>query len=373
MASRRWVTRGPPVEIGRQAITAPGAPDNGAGAGGDENVGPLAGLGLSCWVLSDGKIGDEVPCFGLARALGLAPARHVVRPRAVFAALAPRGPIDWREGPAAPDSPIRPPFPDILIASGRRTIPYLRHVRRAARGATFAIFLKNPRIATTVADLVWAPLHDGLRGDNVIATLTAPHTLGEAALAAARARPDPRIASLPGPRVALLIGGNSNSHRLAPRDVAALTAACERFVGEGASVMITPSRRTPPHASAALADWAAANPARAFFWNGQGANPYVSMLALADAILVTADSTNMVGEAAATCAPVLVYEPSGGHRRLTAYVDALEAAGVVRRFRGVLERWPRTPLDATRDVAQAVAARVLAWRSGRLAHPRDVR
>lgn len=323
--------------------------------------------------MSDGKIGDEVPCFGLARALGLQPERRVVRPRPFFAAFAPYGPIDPAERPAAPQSPVRPPYPDILIASGRRTVPYLRHVRRAARGATFTIFLKNPRIPTAVADLVWAPLHDGLSGDNVIATLTAPHTLTADALAAARAAPDPRVAALPAPRVAVLVGGDSNSHRFAAHDIAALVAACENFGAQGASVMITPSRRTPSALKDALAGWARANAGRAFYWNGDGGNPYPSMLACADAVLVTADSTNMVGEAVATDAPVLVYEPSGGHARLTAYIDALVAAGAVRRFGGALERWPRAPLDATREVARETARRYLAWRAERLARSGDLR
>ena len=46
-------------------------------------------------------------------------------------------------------------------------------------------------------------------------------------------------------------------------------------------------------------------------WDGRGENPYLALLALADAIVVTADSYNMVGEAAATGAPILVFEPSG--------------------------------------------------------------
>ena len=38
-----------------------------------------------------------------------------------------------------------------------------------------------------------------------------------------------------------------------------------------------------------------------------------AMLALADFVVATADSFNMIGEAAATGRPILVFEPSGGH------------------------------------------------------------
>ena len=87
----------------------------------------------TCWVLTDGKAGDEVQCLGVAEELGLTPEIRRVAPRAPFVWLMPWGPIDPREAPARPGSPIAPPFPDILIASGRRTVPYLR-ARQARLG-----------------------------------------------------------------------------------------------------------------------------------------------------------------------------------------------------------------------------------------------
>ena len=69
----------------------------------------------------------------------------------------------------------------------------------------------------------------------------------------------------------------------------------------------------------------------------------MALLALADAIVVTADSSNMVGEAAATGAPILVFEPSGGHPKLDAFLAGLKAHGVVHAFAGRLEGSPTSP------------------------------
>ncbi len=63
--------------------------------------------------------------------------------------------------------------------------------------------------------------------------------------------------------------------------------------------------------------------AQGFLWDGTGENPYLALLALADAVVVTADSYNMVGEAAATGAPVRVFEPAGGHPKLDAVLAGL--------------------------------------------------
>ena len=133
--------------------------------------------GVTAWVLTDGKVGDEAQCLAVSEALGLqAEARHV-DPRAPFSWAMPFGPIDPREAPKQPLSPIRPPFPDLLIASGRRAIAYVRHVKRASGGRTFTVILKDPRAGGTAADFIWVPEHDRLRGPNVLVTLTAPHRL----------------------------------------------------------------------------------------------------------------------------------------------------------------------------------------------------
>lgn len=321
--------------------------------------------GASCWVLTDGKAGDEAPCLGLAQALRLVVEKRVVRPRGLFALLAPRGPVDPRERSAAPGSPIAPPFPDVLIASGRRAVPYLRALRRASGGRTFTIFLKDPRIDPQVADFVWAAEHDHVRGDNVMTTLAAPHLVTPDALRAARENPDPRIARLPEPRVALLIGGDSRRYSFEEKDVAALAGVVAHLIEAGASAMITPSRRTPRRLLAKLRETCADAPARTFLWDGTGDNPYMQMLAHAAAIVVTADSTNMVGEAISTDAPVMIYEPTGGALRLSRFIRAVIESGRARKWRGRLEAWPAAPHDDTPAIADEAARRYALFRAAR--------
>ena len=311
------------------------------------------------WVLTDGKAGDLVQCLGVAERLGVAPEQRVVAPRRRWSWLMPRGGIDPREAPDRPGSPLAPPFPDIAIASGRRAVPYLRALRTASNGRSFTVFLKDPRTGPATADLIWVPEHDRLRGENVLVTVTSPHRLSPERLAQARAAPHPAIAALPAPRAAVLLGGDSRHHRFRPQDIATFADGLDRLGRQGVALMGTGSRRTPP----ALAQAVEAVVARhgGWWWDGQGANPYVDLVAGADVIVVTADSANMIGEAAAAGAPVLVFEPHGGHRKLTRMLARLRKAGIVHPFDGgwVSTRYP--PLDATATIADAV-------RSGWLAH-----
>src|SRR5947209_20373356 len=55
--------------------------------------------GTTAWIVSDGKIGDEVQCFGIAEALGLLPGRRLIGPRRPWRWLAPYAPISPRDAP----------------------------------------------------------------------------------------------------------------------------------------------------------------------------------------------------------------------------------------------------------------------------------
>jgi hypothetical protein len=311
----------------------------------------------SCWIVTDGKAGDETQCLGVAEALGLAPQVKRIAPRIPWSWLMPWGRPDPREAPGRVGGPLAPPFPDIAIASGRRAVPYLRAIKAASGERTFTVFLKDPRTGTGAADFIWVPEHDPLRGPNVMVTLTAPHRISAARLEALRAAPPAALAALRQPRVALVLGGDSKAYRFSGDDIVRLTAEIAALGNAGAGLMATASRRTPGALEEGVK--AVVRQKNGFFWDGSGENPYPAMLALADAVVVTADSTNMVGEACATGRPVLVFSPGerspGSAAKIRRYLDGLTRAGAVRSFQGRLESYAYEALDSTPLIAAAIA------------------
>ena len=318
----------------------------------------------SIWIVSDGKAGDETQCIGVADALGRPFEIRRVAPRAPWSWLMPWGGIDPRDAPEKPGSTIAPPFPDIAIASGRRAVAYLARIKRDSGGRTFTVFLKDPRIGTRAADLIWVAEHDKLRGDNVLVTASGPHRFTQERIAAARADPLPEIAALEHPRVTVLVGGDSRTHRFLDLDVARFAEGLARIAGAGAGahLMITPSRRTPEALLAALAPYAGSTDH--LVWDGTGENPLLQYLANADAIVATADSANMIGEALATGRPIHVFHPSGGHRKFNAFLEALTRIGAVHPFPGPLKTTTYEPIDSTPRIAQAIRWRFAAHRAG---------
>jgi mitochondrial fission protein ELM1 len=195
----------------------------------------------------------------------------------------------------------------------------------------------------------------------VVTTLTSPHRYSQARLEQLRAHIPPDIAALPHPRVAVLIGGPNGDYRYEAHDCARLTQILNSLAGQGAGLMITASRRTP---AGLMQDVTAATAAgHRIIWDGQGANPYPDFLAHADAFLVTADSVNMAGEAAATGKPVHIFHPSGGSKKFDRYHAALQAHGITRRLDDatqIKERWDYAPLNSAETIAAEICRRMSA-------------
>jgi uncharacterized protein len=306
----------------------------------------------SCWILTDGKMGDIVNCVGVAERLALQPVMKRLQPRKLFAWMMPYGPIDPKDAPTKLGSPIAPPYPDIAIASGRRAVPYLRAVKNASNGKTVTVFLKDGRMGTSAADMIWVPQHDKLRGNNVVVTLTSPHTITAERLAAARQNP-PFTTEREIPRVGVILGGNSRHHQFTPSNIVELASKLEIIARSGTMLLVSPSRRTPPEL--ALAVKAICERTGGFYWDGNAPNPYLAILGLADHLIVTTDSVNMIGEAISTGKPVHLFTPSGGHTKISSFVKGITDHGAVRELSDHLESWSYPSIDATPLIAVAVA------------------
>ncbi len=311
----------------------------------------------TCWVVTDGKPGMENQCVGLAEAMGLVPVVKRVRLRAPWKQLSPavlRWGNAWAN--AAGSDPIAPPWPDVLIATGRQSVASSLAVRRA-HPATFRVQIQDPGIPPSRFDLVVVPRHDRLRGPNVLVTRGALHRVTPAVTAAAAARLGPRWAHLPRPLVAVLVGGNNGAYTMTAAAAAQLGDNLARLAREsGAGLLVTPSRRTGAANEAILRDCLAGLPAE--IWDGSGENPYFAYLGLADAIVATPDSVNMVCEAATTGKPLYIADLPGGSRKFDAFHHGLRQDGVTRPFAGRLEHWTYAPLADTAAAAAEAWARI---------------
>lgn len=317
---------------------------------------PLSGA--KAWIITDGKAGMVVQARGVADALGLDYEMKEVHPTGIFRVLAPWGPVNPAEKLGDPGSAFGPPWPRVVIATGRASIPYIRAIRRKAGPATYTVVLQDPKSGANTADLIWVPAHDRRRGPNVTTTVTAPHSFSQTRLTSLRSALPDEITALPTPRVAVVLGGKNGVYKFNEADDARFAASLQSLAALGASFMITSSRRTHQRLVTAVDN--ATRDAPRILWTGDGENPYANFLAAADALIVTADSVNMCGEACATGRPVYIFAPSGGSSKFTRFHEALASRGATRelpeRFKK-LETWEYQPLDGAQDIAAEIEQR----------------
>lgn len=305
------------------------------------------------WVLADPRAGTAAQALGIGERLGV-PFRAI---GLEYDALA-RVPWPWPTlvglTPAARRD-VKPPWPRLVIAAGRRAAPVARWLGR--RGA-HTVHAMRPGFGAAAFDLLVVGRHDSpAAAPHLIEILGATHRLTPALLVAARQAWAAEFGSIPAPRVALLVGGPVRGVGLPPDFAALLAEGAMRF---GGSVLATTSRRTGEAATAALAAALAGVPHRLHRWGEGGANPYAGLLAWADAIVVTGDSVSMVSEALTTAVPVFVAISGDLGPRHRALMAALRQAGQVRPIEAAPTLFARSPLDETGRVVAAIRARGLA-------------
>jgi mitochondrial fission protein ELM1 len=308
------------------------------------------------WTLSDGHAGNVRQAQALAGAMGIVPSRiWNLLARAPWRWLSPRRLPAARQAFGDDFAQSLADAPLLAIGCGRQAALATRLLRE--RGAR-SVQILDPRIPPRHWDLVIAPRHDGLHGDNVINVLGSLHPVDDLWLAAARQQ-FAAFAQLPQPRTALLLGGASAHARFDAETLSGwLDALAARIAREGGSVLATASRRTPEAARQLLRAKLSSLPGVVWCDERDGANPYAGLLGWADRIVCTADSVNMLSEAAASNVPVFAcgIEALGGRPRR--FVDSLLALGRIRAFDGELAPFAVVPLRETARVAAEVRQRL---------------
>ncbi len=251
-------------------------------------------------------------------------------------------------------SPLEPPWPDLVISSGMRNEPVCRWIRRQSGGRTRYVHIGKPWGNLDRFDLIISvPEYPLPSVPNMLRNRLSLHRITADRLAAAAGAFGPRVAHLPKPHIAVLVGGYSGPYSLDPPRARALARAASAMAAErGGSLLLTTSARTSRRAARALAEsldvphmfhaWRADDPE----------NPYLAFLALADALIVTCESATMLAEACATAKPVFMFDL--GLPPPAACVHGIrERIGDPDDLRALLYRqimWRFAPRRITRDI-----------------------
>lgn len=264
------------------------------------------------WLLLGNRAGDNAQVTGLGEALGWPSLVKQLRfnawhhNRNLFLGASSRT-VDQRRSDR-----LGPPWPDLVIAAGRRSAPVARWIRRRSGGRTKLVHIGRPWAPLRWFDLVITTPQYGVPWrPNVLINAAPLHAVTPERMAAAARQWDSRLKALPRPWIALMIGGPTHPYRFEPTHAAALAAQAVAMARErGGSLLVTTSGRSPAFAGKVLETTLADVPHHLFLWGEAGPeNPYFAYLAQADEFIVTGDSVSMLTEATATGRPVAIYRP----------------------------------------------------------------
>lgn len=276
---------------------------------------------------------------------------------------------------AKKSDPILPPWPDIVIAAGRRTAPVARYIKKQATEAgkkCFTVQIMWPGFPAKGFDLIAVPEHDKIKpAKNIIKTIGAPHPITAEKLASEAAIWEKTLASPPKPCFALMIGGNAGKKKFTAKLARELGRTVSTLVNDlKGSLLVTTSRRTPKEVVQALKSSLICGN---YFheWGDKNANPYFAFMGLGDVIIVTGDSISMCSEACAAGKPVYIYAPDGlvpeKHKRMH---ESLYSRGFAQPFGEkevrVIKNYIKNyipsspaPLDTARIIAEEIRKRAL--------------
>lgn len=272
------------------------------------------------WILASPHAGDNAQLLALAGALGwpyevkrliYRQSEGVLRflGQATLAALS-RESLDK----------IAPPFPDLIIAAGRASEAIAAWIRAHGNRKVRLVFIGTPWNALERFDLVIATPQYGLaRRTNVLVNALPLHGVHPQALAAAAEAWQPRLQHLPRPWNAILVGGSSGPYVFDHISAERLGREASQLArSDHGSLLVSTSARTGLEAAQALR--LVLDAPHYFYDRAQDVedNPYLAFLALADQIVVTADSISMISEASATGKPVLLFDTETGRQSMRA-------------------------------------------------------
>lgn len=245
-------------------------------------------------------------------------------------------------------------FPDLVIGNGNASVTACALLRVYAKRYGYScvfIQLQNPRISPEFFDFVIPPSHDGLKAPNVIATIGSLTHITKKKLQSAKSPYG--LCELPDPVVSVFVGGSNSRYKFDSSLATQFAKDIKAFgLHNHVSLAVTASRRTGKENTDIIKN--ILGDKNIYFWDGIGDNPYFAMLHRSKAAIITADSVNMISEAATAGLQVIAYPLEGKAKKFTSFYSALKRRKILEFFS--LEYRPRriVSLNETKRIAKII-------------------
>ena len=246
-------------------------------------------------------------------------------------------------------------IPNLIISCGRKSvIPSI--LLKKKNPEIFTIHIQDPKVSLKKFDIIIAPEHDNLNGNNVISSKGAIHYINELEINNAKSYLKDKIK---GEKIVSLILGGPNKYYDFNKDqlLKIFNEVKSNFILKDYKVIVIPSIRTPK----TIIDLAVKEfDADGHVVNSVDKQAYLSAFALATTIIVTCDSTSMVSEAATSGKPIFIahMKSKRDNYRFKKFFQLFKELGIIRDLGEKVESWTYRKINEAERIAVTIKSKV---------------
>ena len=247
---------------------------------------------------------------------------------------------------------------DVIISCGRKSVIPSIHLKNTANKKVFNIHIQDPKVNLNHFDLIVAPEHDAIEGENVISTKGAIHYLTENEISENKDYLNSFIKKDERKIWALIMGGPTKYYDYSTKNMKHIFTALYKLLKKhDFQLVVIPSMRTPINTI---------HYAKEFFGENHtiimdvDKKAYLSALAISENIVVTCDSSSMISEAALTGKPIYIASilPKKNDKRFQRFRNLFRELNITRNLGEVVENWSYPKLDETNRVANIIKQKI---------------
>ena len=247
---------------------------------------------------------------------------------------------------------------DVIISCGRKSVIPSIHLKNTAKKKVFNIHIQDPKVNLNHFDLIVAPEHDAIEGQNVISTKGAIHYLTESEINENKDYLNSFIKKDKRKIWALIMGGPTKYYEYSRENIKAIFENLNNLNKQNNfQLVVIPSMRTPKNIIQYAKDYFGENHTVIETIDKKA---YLSALAISEKIVVTCDSSSMISEAALTGKPIYVanISPKKNDKRFQRFRNLFRELNITRNLGEVVENWSYPKLDETNRVANIIKQKI---------------
>ena len=244
---------------------------------------------------------------------------------------------------------------DLVISCGRKSvIPSV--IIKKKNTNIFTIHIQDPKVNYKNFDVIIAPEHDELKGENVISSKGSIHYITQSEIEKAK---NYLVNKFHNENVvSLILGGPSKYYSFSNEELTQVFRKIKsNFISQGYKALVIPSMRTPKRIiDLAMKEFVKVG----FVVNTVDKQAYLSALALATNIVVTCDSTSMISEASASGKPIFVahMKPKKNNYRFKKFFQLFKEMGITKELGDKVDNWTYNRLNEADRIATLMSKKL---------------